>query len=552
MRFPVGRIYLFSVATLLFACSPRQSKRAEQGYLTPADLSPKITYRIQEDLFTAQVPPAISAAMSGIFQKSTNPEVLWAMAQCGCQPAARTEVFRRLAVARGVLPQILVPTVREEIRGNPQLKRLLSLPELFGGLFKRILTSDERLSNQVRSGLSQKIQAAVGGDLKSNIPFRFDSFVTHSRDLKDNFSMIEMAARWNLVFATPNLWQGQTPVAFNSHGLQVLESIRVLSEWTYLFGIDPKPAGGFYGGMTIDASGSANTDLIRFDPREDPDARRIVSGAYRIGYNDAPALDLVINVQELWQRGPDEPTITEQAMIWNSAALAFSRLRADQRAATPRLYGPKGQALLPQDAHTLPLIFLPGMQGLLEGRLADIEKRTISEPGMPTERVSWRSLAKLGRAIMTWITVLDKIEAAQVPKAQEEQLKAAPTQLKEALRLVVLNILKDEALREPSRIPSIAEIAEAISFLADAEQKLLPSPHLQEVVVDTFHRFASQRLVPIWTGKTQDTMSVEDVLWTNMALSSMSRYPMDTLQAPWLPPLMQKVQAVAGKREMWP
>ena len=555
MHSKTATILALTIVLAFAACSPRQEQRSDQGQLAPADLNPKAIYRLPDDPFsTVKSPPTkLVQTMATLPQRIDDPEILWVMAQCGCHPMAQVDVYKKLALARGVLPQLLVPTVREEIRKNPQLRTLLSLPELFGGLFKRILTSDQSLSNQVRDGLSQKIQAGVGGILKNDVPFRFDHFVSPGRDLQESFAVADMAARWNLIFATPNLWQGQTPIAFNSHGLQVLESLRVLSEWKYLFGIDPNSMGGFYGGLAIDADGRANNQLKRFDPREEPSAQRIVSGQYQLVIREGQALDLVINVKESWQRGPEEPTITEQAMLWNSAALAFMRLRPDRRtAATSRLFGPEGQALLPTDAHMLPLIFLPGMQGVLEGRMANVPNRVISDPSKPSERVSYRSLAKLGRAIMTWILALEKIESAKIPEAQREQLKAAPTQLREALRLVVHNILKDQALRNPSRNHTVAEIAEALAFLADVEQKLLPSLHLEETVIDAFHRFASARLAPIWTGQGTEAMSLDDILWTNMALTSIARYPAEIADASWLPLLTQKFQAFAGKREAWP
>lgn len=510
-----------------------------------------------ESFGSAGVLPASLAVLISELSATADDETLWALSLCGCLPELKTEIFKNQATRKGVLPQILVPRVRGEIGKNKQLDLVLKLPGILSDVLKGIFANDGKIAETVRESLSTKIAKVVKGDLKANIPFTFDHYLLRTVEGGKTFQIKDMTARWNLVFSVENFWRDKPPMTFDHHGLQVLESIRTLSEWKYFLGLDKRPSGEHYGGLTFDTATPLSTELMSFNPRVEKDARRIVAGSYTLQPLDGKdAVDIALNARERWTRTASAPEIVEQAMFWNAAAIAFHRLRVDNRLpSSAALYAAPddeaSEALLPHEVHLLSLAFLSGMQVILQDQFLDKESRTVRDSAGGQEIKDLRVLARLGRALFSWINVINNPEKAGLSDEQVEKLLSAPEKLKDALRLVMLAMIKSGALENQSKYP-LSDVAESISLLLDVEQTLLPSPHMRKIALEASHHFAKTWLETLWNGSSPDKPTAKDVLWIYMVATALNRYTPDVHQAPWLTPLLKQVQTPIGERGKFP
>lgn len=538
---------LFLLPACIAKIKPTKPANDQSRLAASADL------QIKDDAFSGSsgLPEALQTSMASL-PAIPDDEIIWAMSQCRCMPAAKAEMLKSTAVATGVMTQFLVPRVRETIRANEQLQGLLKVPGVLGDVLKNALANDQALAKQVRASLSEKIARVVNAEIKDDIDFRFDHYLT--RGLEENFAIRDMTARWNLVLSLGAFWRNEEPMAFGHHGLQVLETARALSEWKYLFGLDKDSQGGFYGGLTFETAEPLGQKLQRLDPREEPEARRTLSGTYKLSIpDDTSAVDLVMKAKELWTRNPEAPRIIEQAMMWNAGAYAFTRLRLDRRVEhTKALYGDSDADLLPTESHLLPLIFMSGVQGLLQDKFLDKDKREIKNLVDPGEVVDLRTLSRLGRALFSWISVLTDLDKAGLSAAQLEKLGTVPDRFKDALRLVQLAMLKDDHLFQDEG-QSIASLAEGISLIVDTEQNLLSSELMQGKALLAFRQLVVRRVLPAWEGRSGETLTPQDVIWLYTAGSAIARYPQEQGgEGPWLKEFVAKLETALGPREDFP
>jgi hypothetical protein len=546
MRSIAGPLILLA---LLAACLPRprpSSSSGNEGLPSEPEVQiPSNGLGNQTDL------PQGMLSLTRIDPRPGN-ELVWALSQCRCMPSATAELLKTYAMTEGVLTQFLVPRVRETIRANSQLKLVLSLPGLLKEVLKTLFANDKALATQVRENLSKKIAKVINAELKDSIDFRFDHYLLSGKE-GETFAIKDMVARWNLVFSVGNFWKNGKAVAFDNHGLQILESARALSEWKYAFALDKNSKGGYYGGLTFDTKEPQSGTLFRLDPREEPEARRTVSGSYSLKIpDDITALQLVMDVKETWVRSPEAPTIVEQAMMWNAGAEAFSLLRVDRRQKhTEALYGESDDFLLPLEAHRLPLIFMSGVQGQLQDIFLDKELRSVKNSNNPEEIISLRVMSRLGRSLFSWISVLTDLDKAGLEADQLKRLSDAPDKMKDGLRLVLLNILKERKLADMEK-ESIADLAEGISLIVDVDQNLLPSPHFQKEALEAFRKLVVLRFLPAWKGTSKQKMTSEDLIWFYTAAAAVSKYPIESHQIPWLKNLVATLEKSLGVREEFP
>ena len=532
-------------------CLPRGLPYKKPSIRASGELAARGSVRVALDPFTGtfQLPGQLPNAVTEMV-KTQDEDSIWALAHCNCLPNIKADIFKSYAVSHGSMPQVLVPRVREEVRKDKSLQLLLKLPDALAAVLRKLVAKDENINSKVQENLSLKIEKVTKTKLSKDIDFSFDHFLVSNGDYT-GFKTRDLTARWNLVFSASNFWRNQPAMAFDNHGLQVLESIRVLSEWKYIFGLDTNTKGGHYGGLTVD------TDLVdpalkRFDPRTEPEGQRMISGTYSVKLPvDADAVELVVNAREEWTRVAAPPTIIEQAMAWNAAALAFAQVRPDRRSSsTEDLFGDE-EELLPSTTHMLPLAFLRAIQGLLEKRFLDKDARMIVNLGDPQDKVDLKVLARLGRSLYSWVSVLKDLDNAQIAPASLQNLKDAPDKLTNALRLVQLVIVREQYLTDFGTQPT-ADIAEAIALLADAGTTLIRSPLLQEAVVDAFHRLVKERIAGAWETNAQKPLTLTELLWFYSAASSVNRYSPEIHQAPWLPALVKNLEAKLGIREAAP
>lgn len=480
-------------------------------------------------------------------------ETLLALAGCDCAPALLASVAKRLAPAKGTLPQVLMPPIREQIRTDESLKTLLSLPLGLGGLLAGAFANDEKIAAKVREGLTEKLNKAPGGSrLAASVPFRFDGFPSLRSGGTPQMTIADATPRWLLVLSRGGLWDGAQPAAFGDHGWQMMESMRLLVEWKYLFGLDPRPDGGVYGGLTIDPSADTQA-LGPFDPRTD-DGARIVSGAYAFTVDGDTAIDLALNGREKWSHTESPITLGEQALIWRAAAMAFHRLRPENRVKVTSLFS-GSDPIFPDNAHNLPMAFLPGVKALLDGEIVDRDSRVIrGAVGKAPSRASLQDLVRMAGALGAWVEELSELSDSGLDAATKDKVKDAPTDMTLAVQLAVQTILKDHvtvsgehglALVEKDDQPSPALIAETLTTLVDLEATLLDSPLLESNILGLYHWYVGDVLTQAETSQ----WTAADVLWGLSAINRAETLPgADGLS--WLPDAKAVLQKAADSLDL--
>jgi hypothetical protein len=375
--------------------------------------------------------------------RNLSKDALVALAICDCAPTLREAIASRIATANGVLPQFLMPPIRLQIQNDKSLQTLLNLP--LGGLLSKLFARDSALTEKVREGLSEKLARFTpgGSRLAQRAEFSFDgfpSFLGANSERPTQFQLSNEAARWLYVFSPSGLWDNKNPAALGDHSWQTLEVLRSLVEWKYLFGLDANPSGGAFGGLTVDPK-NPGSGISPFDPRSTK-APRTISGSYAVRIESESALDLALKGGESWQHTGGGVTLSEQALLWQAAATAFKRLRPENRSKISKMFGEENVALLPNNAHQLPLAFLPGMSLLLEGIFIKRDTREIfgdtkQKPATLSE------LLDLISALSEWTAALKRIETADLDAETTQRLAKTPASLQQAIQLAAQTIVRD-------------------------------------------------------------------------------------------------------------
>jgi hypothetical protein len=502
----------------------------------------------------------------------TDENMLWAAAHCQCSPAFSGIYLDGLMKAQGALPQILVPSIREEIRNQPLLKTLLAVTpgSNFGASIASFFLKDSRINTEIRKGLNTKVNGSVSGGSTAvnDLELQFNLFPSGTENVGNSSAfapktvqLSSQASKWAHVLSLDSLWvAGKSPIGFKDHGLQMLATAATLSEWLYAFGLEKSADGASVGGLAFDPAIGMNAPLGAFDPRTS-NGSGILSGSYSVSFPETKKIDQAINAREKWQRIPAPVLLDEQARIWLSAALAFERLRPSNRSVT-QMYKASG-GMLPDDAHLLPLSFLPGMGVLLDGGFIDTKALSIRDqariPGdnsnLSGDRVaSLQSLARLTRALTVWTINLENIERDQITEPTLSKIKSSLPKLKDALRLSVQMILDNyistklgtsklrgigmvESLTHPVK-PSIEVAAEVLYALTEAELQVFKGLGQQtdysKKLIGLHHWFAAEFLDDLISSQNSAQPPATAVFWTFAALQSLAKLPAEYTQAPWL------------------
>jgi len=506
---------------------------------------------------------------SKVINEADAVEQLDAIARCDCGEKTKLKYFRTFNTTHGSLPQILVPTIREKIRTDSKLQTLAALPAGLGNLLKGIFASDDKITETISEEIAEQLKKNTPGgtSLGKNPPIRLDGFVplTQGSVPPNAFNLNEQVVRWALVFSTPNLFEGKSGVGGGDHGPQTLEMMRALMEWNYMFGLDPRPPQpgqnpGMYGGLSIDVA-NVNQVAGPFDPRITPDAKRFFSGIYSLNaLTAASAVDLAILAREEWQvRQPSTIHLRDQARLWSAAAFAFARLRPENRSSISGMFGQKGVALFPTNAHELPLAFLPTLQALLEGGFIDKNERAIYSSArvggqQSPVRATVGEISYLLDAMLNWTIQLRNIDQAQVNPASIEKLRATPGKFVPALQLSSNRVLSDNFFVDQEQFGvtirtlntadplSLVDGARALYALARTEQEVLHSPFIRDHTIGGLHWFAATILYQYVSGQ-KDT-PIAGAIWSLRALKQCKNYDQNALQAPWLDSIIARLESM--------
>jgi hypothetical protein len=462
---------------------------------------------------------------------------LWALASCDCRPTLLQGYFESIAGSRGVLPQILMPSVREEIKNSETLATLAKLP--LGGVLAGIFTTDAKLAARIADGLGEKLTSSPGGsELGDRLQLRFDGFQAIAGQ-ENSFRFSDQIARWQSVFAANGMWEQRAPIDNKDHGLQSLELLRTLAEWSYLVGIDKNSNGGFYGGLTVSEKVGELKINGPVDPRSKTQPAWFLSGTYSIDYGNESAKDTAISVREEWSRTKNDPiTLDEQSRFWHTAAIAFKRLRPENREKIQSLFksgASDKDGVLPADAHELPLAFLTSLKSLLPGPFIEKDSRLVRAQAALSaessdEEADVLALARLTRALVAWIVELESVTKDTVSANTLSKVENAANELLPPLQVAIQTILQRHALPavdvggafgiaivRNGKGLELSEAAEVLLALVEAESMVLSSEFLQSRLVAMLDWFGGDLL------GEKTTLSGEELLWLRGLSSKVSQ-----------------------------
>jgi hypothetical protein len=496
----------------------------------------------------------------------SNPDLLAALADCQCKDDGfATRYLARVVTRGGALPQLLMPMVREGVAKSPQVQLLLSMPASYRSVIDAMLGVDSLVKNQIKSTVAGKISSSLpgGSTVADRYDFRFDGFAPASGNPEDSrqaFSVGDQAVRWNYILGKDALWESGRPIDGVDHGLQLLNSALVLAEWSYLFGLEKASNDGrIYGGLTISAKTSSpgnlsDSGLAAFDPRISKGPSRFVSGPYAVSFPAGDAIAMATEVKETWQRTAATVTLDEQSRIWRAGARALERLRPAARQTTSGLFA-GSNGIFPADAHTAAMLFLPGMEALLNGPfvsaetqsirlIADFAVRADGSPdpaGFPSSKDTKKldparllSLARMASALSRWAGALADTSDLNVDAATRARLDAAHLKLKDPARLALVLLAREmprdlggmiEVEREIGRTPLSPGVAAEILFhVAFTANHAMDSEFLRERALAMMDRFAARYLRPIWRDQArQAALDAAGVIWIHNALAEYLR-----------------------------
>jgi hypothetical protein len=511
------------------------------------------SFRLKGSPLNGQVQQKIREALKSTRIANIDSQALWAISNCQCVRNVTSKVLKNYATYPGALPQLLVPQIRQEIAEDSKLKALLQLENklpTIGALLQNMFASDAKIAQSIRDGIDQKLDDALvdGTELKKNLDYRFDFFahVKNRNDLQKlqpgqhiqrQVSFDHSASLWALIWGIPAMWNGESPIANKDHGLQLLHSMRSLAEWQYIMGLEVDSTSGRpHGGLTFDPSGALG-NLAAFDPRTLPDdVYRVFGGEYQVSYSSAGAIDLALSGFEQWRRLPNPVNLNEQSRLAVAAALAFKRMRPENRQYVKKLFGSAEVAIFPEESAQLPLIFLSGYGGLLANHFVDPKTRQIfetSKGASERQSASLLSLARMARATNMWNQETKSVGGGNFDPAIRQRLIEGSQELLDASQLAIQAILANhistEALNSPEsglalvmdlnsqQIPSLEVSAEVLSTLVELERKIDGSPLLKRRILELFHWFAAVYLSEL----NNQPMTIQGVLWTHSLFDQM-------------------------------
>ena len=537
---------------------------------------------VQSDLqlTMARIAPFSSQSAQGL-----DPRLLLGLADCNCaQEKFASKYMAQLVTRGGPMPQLLMPMVREGVAADPKVQRLLQMPPAYRSVLDGLVSVDNVIKKQVKATVAGKVSAALtgGSTIADRYDFRFDGFAGAGLGpltAPQTFSIGDQATRWNYILGMDAMWSGKPALDGVDHGLQLLNTALVLSEWSYLYGLDVASKDGTpYGGLTFQTDKNSPSNLYGlamapFDPRKDTAGMRFVTGAYTIGYPAVDSLEMATEVQETWRRAAGTVTLDEQALVWRAAARAMARLRPAARTTTAGLYA-KGTGIFPADAHTASLLFMPGMDLLLDGPFfstaaqsvrdeANFARRDdgtfdpggypdIAKPVFNEARVL--GLARISSALSEWVGQIASLDDLQIDETTASRLKVAHKRLRDPVRLAIVVMMRElptdlggvgEAGKLSGRTGmSIGAAGEILFHVVRTLTVGLDSAFLRTRAFAMMDHFAVNYLIPVWRDPARRAeMSSTDIVWIHNALAVIETVEGSAERYPWLP----KVRSVFAK-----
>ncbi len=491
-------------------------------------------------------------------------ETVNAIAACSCTPNFDQKYAYALILRRGVIPEILVPAVREEIRANEKLKLLQQLAGPFTGVMRQLFLNDEALLDEIRTGVYDVIRGATGWTSLQDKRFRFSLFppVTPARadgeqDWNTRFDTLEQAVRWNYFFAASGLWTGGTNLNGSDHSMELAQVALIASELQYIFGLSKTPSGEPYGGLTLSTENPTYDTLREFDPRVPYTIPRYVSGRYEAALpTSLDGVDVAMNARESWRNSVSTFSLDEQARIWSAAARMLQRTRPSARTFTRPLYAVK-DGLFPDEIYAMPLIFLTSLETLLTKQFInekELKIRTlIATPGSEavtdlTGKPRAMALARLIEALTLWHNALQNVDDISVSDELKAQLKSAPASLKKAMQFTTAELL-GEAVRaipdtpafsenmevafpnNPAITNDVAANAELLTSLARMSRLVVRSEFLEKRLGSLINTFAARTFA--LTLQSPNTLKAADIFWTLALLNEWALHNPSPIASPW-------------------
>jgi hypothetical protein len=553
MKFEIAKrtIIMMSLVTLMSACGEKEAVRADR----------------REQPEDAVLYGSLDSAGLTTFTLNTRLQfvdrfdAMMAISESGLGRSVAAQLAIENATSPGVLPQILVPSVRQEIASNSMLGILQSLPFGIGSSLLNIFATDQKLAENIREGLGEKLTQGLaqygGSSLGSRLAYNFDHF-SRSPANGGTFDIVAQAGRWNLVWSEDGLWTGGVPLDGRDHGLQLLGVLRTLSEWSYLFGIGTGGNLSGFGGLTKQWKNGILTTSVPLAPSDPLISSQLVTGSYEIAVPmTMSALDLATRGGEQWRSQISAVPLLEQASVWLSGAKAFARLRADSRRFSSDLFTGMSP-VLSSNVSLLPLLFLNNMGSMLDGAFINTASQKIFNEACPTgncELADARSVARMAMAVAKWDEAISNSATAGVDADVQAKLSAAAPKLKLALQLATRTMTGD--LTEDSSVgdrrwltvhmPSTPDLdpstvsAEVIGTLAYIERNILNSDTVKERIQALANGHAATYFHGSGSIKTGESLLWNARMIRELELSKFG----DTL--PWLDKAKESFkQALAG------
>jgi hypothetical protein len=460
-------------------------------------------------------------------------DTLWALSHTDRFNNYKGQALAHLITQKGVLPQALVPLVRQEIKENKLLSSLLG--SFLGNLtrvFADAFFQDSQLSSMLRKTLSDRIAKVFPTSIATSLPWRLDLFTPHQAHSK-SMLLDDQAVLWHLGFSLSTMWQDPKDALWqNDHGLQLVWLSRIITEWSYIYGIETS---GF-GGLSFDpkAAQAANVELGPYDPRVAVDPIRVIGGEYAISIPAASTFGLALEARESWQRTAGALTLGEQSRMLQAFSRAYKRLRPSARKAHMQ---PLYTHVLPDSVHEMAFVFIAGFADILQHHLTNKEDNTLYEDSTRTRPAEFLSLVRLASASDILLEALKDYENDKLSPPTKKLVEENISILKEISRLAVQSIFFSYVTAHDERTQSIAfhdsvktsSILEALMVLNKLDQKHFDFvSEIRLKIISLNHWFVQHRLSQ-HTGWT-----LADLSFLYETARSLKSFGQDTHKAPWL------------------
>lgn len=489
-------------------------------------------------------------------QNIDSSEIQTALAEGGFTNSIGARLSGQWATNGGVLPQVLSPSVRSELKSNGMIAFLNQFPGLGSTLFSSF-TNDQAINDKVSAGLTEKIQAGLsqygGTNINTRLKINFDHFIRSRIDSKA-INIVDQAARWNMMWSINGIWNGSKPIDGVDHGLQLLGILRTLSEWSYMFGLKSDGTVAEFGGLVKRWENGQAVQSKAVAPTDPSFSQQLVTGTYNLSAPaNISALDLATKGGERWTSTSAPITLMEQASVWIAGAKAFSRFRADRLQSAAGLF--RGNApILSAKMGTLPLAFLSNMGQMLNGPFISERSQRIFATACPSDQcepADAKTVARLALALMHWLDATNNLQTSGLDANTLAKVNEGIPKLKKALQLAVRTLSGDlttstqesgkQVLKVTLNISgpeAAAASAEVIGTLSRIERSQLNSPLLKERVEALANGHAATYLSSpgsITTG--------ESIVWNARMVKELSR---SNSKIDWLPKATSQFKASLG------